>query len=482
MLPLDTLRPCWREPIACAVLQAGQVLVASPLALALGVRAGMRQGGVAAIAPDTCLLERDLLKEDLALGAIAMALLQYTPEVALADDFSILMDVSASLRLFGGPLALCQRVRASLAALGVHARLGAAPTAKGAWLLARHGRRKGVLLRRRLLSLPTLAQRLDALPYHLLPTAAPHAAWLDGIGAHNLGALRRLPRQGLLRRTSKQLLGELDCAYGELSELFDWIKVPSTFAAQVETMERIEQAEALLHGATSLIVQMTGWLVARQLAVTMFTLSLQHERGRCAVAPTTLDIVLAEPAWHDAHLLRLLKERLAKLTLTAPVIGLRLEARQLQPMQPPTDSLFPEPGGKPEDFHRLLELLAARLGPDNVLAPASRPDHRPEVCNAWLPATNKPVRKSDDEETVARPFWLLPKPIALLMRQERPFYGSPLRLIAGPERIEAGWWNDQMAARDYYVAQGNDASCYWIYLERSHSAEQRRWFLHGLYA
>ena len=192
-----------------------------------------------------------------------------------------------------------------------------------------------------------------------------------------------------------------------------------------------------------------------------------------------MEIALAEPAWKDGHLIRLLKERLDKVELIAPVIGLRLDARQLVPMLPPTESLFPEPGGTPADFHRLLELLTARLGAENVLTPASSPDHRPEVCNAWVPATEKLLKNSDEGAGLERPFWILPKPVALLMRNDRPFYGSPLKLISGPERIEAGWWNDQTAARDYFVAQGTNASCYWIYLERTQEA---RWYLHGLFA
>ena len=481
LLALETLRPSWSEPGAYAVMHHGQVMLASRAAAMHGVRAGMRAGGVSAIAPDTAMLERSPEKEQSALDAIAMALLQYTPEVAFCHDAGILMDVSASLRLFGGPLAICRRVAAAVAALGFSASLGAAPTATGAWLLARSGRDKGPgrPLRRRVLKMNTLIRRLDALPCRLLPAALPYHEWLDGIGAGNLAALRRLPRAALMRRTSKQLLDELDRAYGERTEMFEWIKVPPTFSAGVETFDRIEHADALMFGATRLILQMTGWLVSRQLAVTVFTLSLEHERGRSAIAPTLLQIALAEPAWKDGHLVRLLKERLDKVELCAPVIGLRLDARQLLPMLPPTESLFPQPGGTPADFYRLLELLTARLGAENVLTPAPSPDHRPEVCNAWVAATDKPARKTAGGEALERPFWILPKPIALLMRKERPFYGSPLKLISGPERIEAGWWNEQGAARDYFVAQGSDASCYWIYLERSREA---RWFLHGLYA
>ena len=122
---------------------------------------------------------------------------------------------------------------------------------------------------------------------------------------------------------------DLDRAYGDLTEMFGWIKVPSTFSAGVETFDRIEHADALMFGATRLILQMIGWLVSQQLAVTTFILSLEHERGRSAIPPTILEIALAEPAWKDGHLIRLLKERLDKVELIAPVIGLRLDALQL---------------------------------------------------------------------------------------------------------------------------------------------------------
>lgn len=234
-----------------------------------------------------------------------------------------------------------------------------------------------------------------------------------------------------------------------------------------------------MHGATTLILQLTGWLAARQLAVITFQLLMEHERGRAAVPPTSLEITLAEPAWKEHHLLRSLKERLAKTELTAPVIGLRLEVVQLDAMQLPTDQLFPEPGGLPADFTWLLELLSVRLGPENVLAPVGAPDHRPELCNSWGPATTKMKPAPEEDVVLDRPCFVLPKPIQLLMREERPFYLSPLRLIRGPERLEAGWWDAQSVARDYYVAQGADATCYWVYLERTLDG---RWFLHGLYA
>lgn len=462
------------------MVDQGAVIAMSPLALNDGVRLGMRSAGVAAVSPATVVLDREQDREVLALDAIATALMQFTPEVTFQVDFSILLDVSASLTLFRGPHALCSRVAASVAAMGFSAQLGAAPTADGAWLLAHSRRMKGLPLRRRVLSIASLHRRLDLLPCSIHPAAAPFHDWLNDVGAKHLSELRRLPRAGLLRRTSKDLLAALDRAYGEAPEMHKWIEPPLTFSARLETLDRIEHADALLHGATRLILQLVGWLASLQQSVRTFTLFLEHERGRAAVEPTPIEISLAEPAWHEHHLIRLLKERLAKTELERPVIALRLDVIHVEAMLPPNESLFPEPGGSPQDYARLLELLTARLGAEYVLVPSCVNDHRPEVCNTWVSASTKRPKSQIEDILGGRPFWLLPKPIKLLVRDERPVYVSQLQLLEGPERLEAGWWSDQTEARDYYVAQSADASCYWIYRERVMG--DVLWYLHGLFA
>ena len=93
LLPLETLRPSWSETGAYVVVDGGKVLVASAEATNAGVRVGMRSGGVATIAPGAIMLDRDTEKESRALDSIAMAMLQFTPEVAFTDDFSLLLDV-----------------------------------------------------------------------------------------------------------------------------------------------------------------------------------------------------------------------------------------------------------------------------------------------------------------------------------------------------------------------------------------------------
>ena len=459
------------------VLEQEAVLAVSARAHAMGVRPGMRRGGAMMLAPDAVMHERAAQKEAEALYAVAMALLQFTPQVAEGEEATLLLDVGASLRLFGGVRRLCRLVRDTLAKLGFTGVLGVAPTARGAWLLARSGGGRA-------LKLDSLVRRLHTLPVALLPPIKRHLRWLEGIGCHHIGELLRLPRPGLQRRCGAGLLEMLDAARGQAPEMFDWIEAPPSFKAKMELFGRIENTDLLLAGACRLLQQLTGWLCAHQFAVARIRLLLEHERGREACPPTPLEIVLAEPTWRDEHIIRLLKERLGKLELGAPVIGLALEAAQVEAMAPCSDSLFPDPGGSPEDRQRLLELLVARLGADNVLQPSPRADYRPEYANQWVSVQEK-LRPADVNAQLPplclpRPTWLLPKPIPLLVRDHRPFYCSPLRMVSSPERIEAGWWNETQT-RDYFIAEGEDHAHYWVFRERAANGEEARWFLHGLF-
>jgi len=464
------------------VVERETVLAMSHGARIAGVKPSMRRGGVLMLAPDARIHERTAAREEAALQAVAMAMLQYTPQVTRAEESTLLLDIGASLRLFGGIRSLRRRVRADLRGLGFTGRLSCAPTARAAWMIARAGGGRA-------LKQQSSARALSRLPVVVLPAARAFASWFDGIGCKTIGDLQRLPRPGLQRRCGRALLDLLDCAFGSAPEMFEWVEAPAAFEAKMELFDRIENADMLLAGAQRLVLQLVGWLCAMQLAAEGIKLKLEHERGRVARVPTEIEILLAEPTWHSVHIVRLLKERLSKLVLEAPVIGLVLCATQLQPMEPPTESLFPEPGGTEEDQVRMIELLVARLGEDKVRQVKPIADYRPEVANTWVSIQEKlqgavvAGQLPPNLSSVLRPTWLLVNPIPLLVRNHRPFYGSPLRMVSGPERVEAGWWGDT-AARDYWIAESQEHALFWVYRERGAGMgedPEPRWFLHGLF-
>ncbi|WP_090812886.1 Y-family DNA polymerase [Paraburkholderia tuberum] len=480
LLCLEVFRPKWSHKAldaaeGLAVLEKERVIAADASARAAGVCIGMRRGGVLTLAPATQMQERDGAAEVNAVREVATGLLNLSPQVVIAEESTVLVDVSASLRLFGGIRSLRRMARRVAEAIGVTATISVAPTGQAAWLLARY--RGGASL-----SHDSLGRALASLPVSLPAPARRHLDWLTGIGCETVGQLMRLPRAGLKKRCGTALLDLLDRASGDAPEVYEWFETPPTFQARLELPDRIEHAEACLFAARRLVVQLTGWLSQKQLAVTRIVLLLEHERGRDAIEPTAIEVSLAEPTWREDHLVRLLKERLTRVELAAAVIALQLVVQEVREAEAASDSLFPDPGGTASDHARLLELLVARLGAENVLRPAPVADHRPEVAARWVSVTDKTKYVAPATDT-PRPTWLLDAPIKLLMRGERPFYGSPLRTVSSGERVEAGWFQGEPVTRDYFVAEADDHICYWIFRERIGAVDddEPRWYLHGFF-
>ena len=456
------------------MLEREKVIIADAAARDAGVAVGMRRGGVITLAQDALVYDRDAAREHALLLEVAFALMRFSPMVAICAEDTVVVDITASIRLFGGVPRICRSMRQIVGTIGVTGRMSVAPTGQGAWLLAKRGKT-------RVLKMPSLERVLDTLPFEAVPEMRRYADWLSGLGCIQVSDIRRLPRAGLKKRCGTALLDSMDRAYGLSPELFEWLQVPPSFNARVELPDRVENAEAILFSARRLVVQLCGWLSAQQFALTKATVVLEHERGRDAIEPTIIDIALAEPTWHEEHLVRLLKERLGRIELSAAAIAVSLNATQVEAAEPPSDTLFPEPGGTAEDHNRLLELLIARLGPENVERAAPTADHRPERANRWVPvqSTEKAVGVPPE---VPRPTWILETPVKLLIKHHRPFYGSRLKLMSTGERIESGWFDGEMTARDYFVAEAADKSCYWIYRERpSATSEEVVWYLHGLF-
>lgn len=492
LTPADTLTD------TTVVLAQSRVWQASEAAQAAGVQPGMRRGGVLALLPQARFHDRDEAAETVALEALALALLRFGPDVAIASPQCVLIDVAPSLRLFGGLASLAAQVFESAEALGHRASLGLAATASAAALLARAGAPGGPP---RLPSTPptpmTLPQSLDSRSVALLPEAQPWLDWLAQIGCATLGELRALPAAGVRRRCGAELPAALSRAYGETPEAPAWYRAPPHFEAVLPLPSLTHDVDVLLFGLRRLLAQLTGWLAAGQLATRALALVLEHEPlGRQTLAPTRFDIRLAEASAAPAHLLSLCKERLARSPLVAPVLTLRLDVTQTAPHVPQSGSLLPEPGRARQDFVQLMERVAARLGDEHVRRLQVRGDHRPEAAFVSVPygVSGNPSHAShgtmsgagrhrpDGESLLPpRPAWLLDVPQRLGVRQERPWRQGPLQLMSGPERIEAGWWEPGTVTRDYFIAADITGALLWVFRERPVNGADAAWYLHGLF-
>jgi protein ImuB len=439
----------------------------------------------AALLPDKLPSEESRRTD--AVSGLATWCLQFTPRVAVIEPLSespaVVMEVEASMRLFGGKRKLVERVRDEVGDLGVR-QLSWAPTSLAAVALARAGKSNGFA--------KPIEQLLDALPIETLTAVAIHHATLVRVGCRTLGDVRKLPRGGLSRRFDAELLGALDQAYGLRPEAHQWIDLPDTFSAKVELMARVEMAPAMLFGARRLMLQMSGWLAARHCGVTAFTLRWWHDamRSKAAGEGGEMTVRTAQPTRDIEHLTRLLAEHLAKVELLAPVGDLELLALDVRSLKERSSTLFPEPQQAGESLALVLERIAARLGPERVLRPVVVEDDRIEWMTHWQPAPESRPRKLNRSVDIPQPTFVFDEPLRLAMRGDRPLYQGLLQLLAGPHRIEGGWWDrttengeqtTRNVVRDYWVALSEHAGILWVFQTRL-ANDETQWFVHGIFA
>jgi protein ImuB len=476
---------------ALALLDAHRIAAVNRPAAEAGVRPGQRRATALALAPLLVLGEADARRDAQALQAAAHAALAFTPSVTVqAGEHTVLLEVQASLRCFGGLKALLKRLHQALAPLHHALQCAAAPTALGASLLARGERPAGIGAHTT--DLHALAARLDAVPVWQLGPGRAHWEALQGMGLHTLSDLRSLPRAGLARRFSPQLLLDLDRAYGLQPDPCDWIVLPPVFDSRIELFARADTTEQVLQGAVILLQRLVAWAQGQHARVGRFVLRMHHEPRRREGTPaqTSLDVVLAEPSADAEHLHLLLRERLAHAVLAAPSLELSLHCDAAVRGAPPNAELFPTARSEREGLVRLIERLQARLGRAQVQQLALKADWRPECSTVARPLDPALQPRAACEPhasplPLTRPAWLLPEPQPLAERQFKPLLqGRPLHLLCGPERMETGWWDGAAAQRDYFVAQDEQGALVWVFRDRLPplaEAESSGWYLQGLF-
>jgi protein ImuB len=461
-----------------------------------------------ALLPETASAAGDDLTDPVL--ALAWWALRYTPKVARYQN-AVLLEVSASARLWGGLAELLQLIFTSKKPVVLVA------YAQGATSLIAYAQ---------LVVSPTMGLKepvvptTDDLPLQALTATRLHLDTLARLGVRTWGQLRALPRGGVVRRFGAPLLDALDQAYGVRSDSYPWLVLPEVFEASLELTFQVESAPALLFAARRLLAQLKVWLQLRHRGVLGLELIWHMDERRHTATQGALQWRTAVPTQDSAHLQRLLGEHLAHVSLPAPAHTLRLRTLDTQALAHTSASLLPEATATGDSTTQTLERLSARLGRDKVLQLQPRLDHRPEHMQVWQPVGINLIANNQSSTSITGiklikksvltshdlrirwsqalyPTWLLPEPLPLVVRQQRPYYQGLLTLLVGPQRLEAGWWGGgDCVLRDYFVARSRQSVLLWIYRQRLTGAHDSgaseapcqaadgsaRWYLHGFFA
>ncbi len=450
--------------------------------------------------------------------AVARIALGFSPRVALLDE-AVLVDVSGSLRLFGGLARLMQGLESRLLAFFESNQAPAVvQRAQGATSLIALGR-----LRWQAEPSGSGKIRVADLPLHTLSAARPHLGVLGRTGCRTWDDLLRLPRDGVARRFDAELLQALDRARGTLADEYTWQVLPEHFEEKIELPALVSHAPALMAGAQRLLASLQAWLLGRQSGLSALRLTWHLDKRRDVPPVGQLEIRTAQPAQDLHHVARLLAEQLAQQKLPAPVYALSLQSlvtERLTDAAAATGSLLMQERKQGDSAVELIERLSARLGEAQVQLWQPAADHRPEQMQRWVNAQGampliagdvRPIRASGPKglkplvpagirTEALYPSWLLPEPLRLAISGNSPVWQGPLQRLVGPQRLEAAEWllaeggaarpvgvcDKPWALRDYFVYRSRQGDLLWIYSERlvatSQSAQQRAWYLHGFFA
>ena len=338
-------------------------------------------------------------------------------------DCWLWLEIGASLKLFGGVSALRSNITCALEALGHEARTAIAPTPQAARLLTQTREPRCTS------DAAALRARLSPLRLELLDLPAAALTALRNSGFRRIGELLDLPADSVAQRFGPEAALYLQRLCGEAIEPMPAVPFPKHYHARVEFGHEVLQAAALLFPLQRLLWELQGWLRAADRA-------LQH------------------------------------CTLPAPVRALHLRADEFTAPAISQADFFAQEAQHTQLLHQVLDRVQARLGTHCMQRLHATADYRPEYAWRSVATTEASPHvgiEASSNDPTPRPCWLL--------REPRPLTTAP-RLIAGPERIESGWWDRCDVARDYYLAQGADGSRQWVYQDLRNGI----WYLHGLWS
>ncbi|WP_191833894.1 Y-family DNA polymerase [Pseudomonas fluorescens] len=413
----------------------------NPAARALGLKPGQSLTAAQALSRSFATADYDHREIEHWQRFLAAWAYGFSAQVSLHYPRCLLLEVQSGLRLFGPWPRFEARLREELLALGFQHRITAATNPTAARVLANTHDNLAVT------NTEALRQALDPLPVDHLGLPREVATAFGRMGLRHLRQLLALPRDSLAKRFPAEVLIHLDTLLGNRPQVLDFYQPPDVFDVRIELNYEVESHQALLFPLRRLTADLAAYLAGRDSGVQRFALHLEHRD----LADSQVPVGLLAAERDAAMLFELTRGRLEQVQLPAPVQVIRLVARELPAFTPEHRQLFDERPQQSLPWEQLRERLRARLGDDAVQGLSARADHRPE--HAWQFDEHRPGGPLP--ATGSRPGWLLAEP--------QPLREASLRIIAGPERIESGWWDGDDVRRDYYLVETRAGQRGWAF-------------------
>ena len=497
----------------------GQCVVyrAAPAVMNAGVSPGLTLEAARVLCPSLRAIARDRQAENNQMQALADWVYQYSPELSIVNNDTLVLEVAASRRLFNGLESLCGQMEEQLQARWLlKCQMAVSPTPLASLLLAACGENQAdsvlpapLVIVKQQSMLRSVLGRLPVASLLSLSSSEPQAIYrpdqrghkkpapfgprdiknLLSMGVTRLSDLWRLPRADLSTRFGSEAVACLERLLGEAVDLQSLYQPGLRFMQVMELPLEVKSSRLVLQALEVLVGELVNFLRCKDAASDELIIILCHAGSQKQQSEIRLH--LSQCVRDKKHMMQLLCERFTRVVLKAPVIAVRLEVENIEPYRTESAELFAGAEGNAKEaandnnntpaWLSLREQLQARLGENVLKQLIAVSDYRPE--KAWRFCQNNAIhntRRSRDacqttpgNYQLIRPLWLLAKAVRLVFGQQQ------IELLHGPERIENGWWDGNDIRRDYYIARDQSGARLWVYCDLK---QKSKWYIHGLFA
>jgi protein ImuB len=400
-----------------------------------GVREGQSIAEACALVASLVIREVTQVEVLETLGGIAEVGLSLGATVSVEAPDTVCVDITGSVHLQGGELALSCEFANRVRGVGHSVRVAISEGPRLArafahWFTpeAADPEDRGVCV------VPSgrTVEAFSALPITALPIAQETAAWFVRLGVFTIGELCALPQAALGSRLGEAAgsVSEL-CAGRDRAPLVAYTpeRTVSESSAWDEPVTGIEPLLFVLAGLVSRIsARLNGRSEAAHSLVLTLLYAPANARFRGEKAEQVLRFKLAAPLHRADEMRRVLSARLARTKLAAPSLGMRLSIPKLLPAVARQLELSQVLAGVTvsasvdDEIPVLIAELSAELGEEKVGTLELVESHRPEAKSKLSSASFEPTARSS-----AKP--------ARLRRTEPSFAelpGAPTRLLSEP--------------------------------------------------
>ena len=453
----------------------------------LGLESGM--GRLQAESFDGVLVAaRVKQQEDSAFLTLAKCADRFSPRIEVlaspgenTSGATLILDVSASGRLFGSPKQIATALRSDVDVAGFKASAATSCNAYAAVLAARGFPGTTVIPPEHESTI------LSPLPVSVLELESEHEETFASWGIKTLGALAALPQKALIARIGQAGYRLQALSRGEHPHLLVPSEPPTdaVLSESTELEHPVDLLEPLLFLLGRMLEQLVARAAERALAIAWVETRLVLD---CATRKEHSRVVRpAMPEHNHRTLLKLIQLDLEMHPPEAAVIALNMQA---QPARPQTvqQGLFvsqtPEAGR--------LEVLLARLrklvGEDRIGAPELLDSHRPDAFRMapFLPNTSVPSQAAAHGIAASALRMLRPPRTVLVEVQDTRLValfldGRKLYIhqASGPWKVSGAWWtNSDWCREEWDVALGEQER---LYCRVAYDPGARCWYLTGIY-